>query len=252
MKFVDTHCHLDDERFNEDRAEVLKRIEEKMEFVVNVGFDLPSSKTSVEYSNTYPFIYSAIGVHPTLISEYSDEVEQQLIELSQNKKVVAIGEIGLDYYWMEDEKEIQKEGFRKQMRLAEKLNLPVIIHSRDAMADTIEILNEFPNVRGIVHCYPGSFESAMNIPSNYYFGIGGVLTFKNSKKTVEFVNKIDISKLVIETDSPYLTPVPFRGKRNEPIYTEYVVRKIAEIKNIPVEEVLRITTENAKKIYEII
>lgn len=252
MKFVDTHCHLDDERFNEDREEVLKRIEEKMEFVVNVGFDLPSSKTSVEYSSTYPFIYSAIGVHPTSISEYSDEVEKELIELSKNKKVVAIGEIGLDYYWMEDEKEVQKEGFRKQMRLAEKLNLPVIIHSRDAMADTIEILNEFPNVRGIVHCYPGSFESAMNIPKNYYFGIGGVLTFKNSKKTVEFVNKIDISKLVIETDSPYLTPVPFRGKRNEPIYTEYVVRKIAEIKNIPVEEVLRITTENAKKIYEII
>lgn len=252
MKFVDTHCHLDDERFNEDRAEVLKRIEEKMEFVVNVGFDLPSSKTSVEYSNTYPFIYSAIGVHPTSISEYNDEVEKELIELSKNKKVVALGEIGLDYYWMEDEKEVQKEGFRKQMRLAEKLNLPVIIHSRDAMADTIEILNEFPNVRGIVHCYPGSFESAMNIPNNYYFGIGGVLTFKNSKKTVEFVNKIDISKLVIETDSPYLTPVPFRGKRNEPIYTEYVVRKIAEIKNIPVEEVLRITTENAKKIYEII
>lgn len=252
MKFVDTHCHLDDERFNEDRAEVLKRIEEKMEFVVNVGFDLPSSKTSVEYSNTYPFIYSAIGVHPTSISEYNDEVEKELIELSKNKKVVALGEIGLDYYWMEDEKEVQKEGFRKQMRLAEKLNLPVIIHSRDAMADTIEILNEFPNVRGIVHCYPGSFESAMNIPNNYYFGIGGVLTFKNSKKTVEFVNKIDISKLVIETDSPYLTPVPFRGKRNEPIYTEYVVRKIAEIKNIPVEEVLKITTENAKKIYEII
>ena len=252
MKFVDTHCHLDDERFNEDREEVLKRIEEKMEFVVNVGFDLPSSKTSVEYSNTYPFIYSAIGVHPTSISEYNDEVEKELIELSKNKKVVAIGEIGLDYYWMEDEKEVQKEGFRKQMRLAEKLNLPVIIHSRDDMADTIEILNEFPNVRGIVHCYPGSFESAMNIPSNYYFGIGGVLTFKNSKKTVEFVNKIDISKLVIETDSPYLTPVPFRGKRNEPIYTEYVVKKIAEIKNIPVEEVLRITTENAKKIYEII
>lgn len=252
MKFVDTHCHLDDERFNEDREEVLKRIEEKMKFVVNIGFDLPSSKTSVEYSNTYPFIYSAIGVHPTSISEYNDEVEKELIELSKNKKVVAIGEIGLDYYWMEDEKEVQKEGFRKQMRLAEKLNLPVIIHSRDAMADTIEILNEFPNVRGIVHCYPGSFESAMNIPNNYYFGVGGVLTFKNSKKTVEFVNKIDISKLVIETDSPYLTPVPFRGKRNEPIYTEYVVKKIAEIKNIPVEEVLRITTENAKKIYEII
>lgn len=252
MKFIDTHCHLDDERFNEDREEVLKRIEEKMEFVVNVGFDLPSSKTSVNYSNKYPFIYAAIGVHPTSISEYNDEVESQLIELSKNKKVVALGEIGLDYYWMEDEKEVQKEGFRKQMRLAEKLNLPVIIHSRDAMADTIEILNEFPNVRGIFHCYPGSFESVANIPKNYFFGIGGVLTFKNSKKTVDFVNKIDVSRLVIETDSPYLTPTPFRGKRNEPIYTEYVVRKISEIKNIPVEEVLKITTENAKKIYGII
>lgn len=252
MKFVDTHCHIDDERFNEDRDEVFKRIKDKMEFVVNVGFDLPSSKTSVSFANIYPFVYAAVGVHPTSISEYNNNVENELIELSKNKKVVALGEIGLDYYWMEDEKEVQKEGFRKQMRLAEKLNLPVIIHSRDAMADTIEILNEFPNVRGIFHCYPGSIESAMNIPKGYYFGIGGVLTFKNSKKTVDFVRKIDLSKLVIETDSPYLTPTPFRGKRNEPIYTEYVVRKIAEIKDIPVEEVLRVTTENAKKIYGII
>ena len=252
MKLADSHCHVNDSKFDEDREEVFKRAETELEFIVNIGNDLKTSEESIKYSEKYPFVYAVVGVHPTDISTYNDEIEKKIEELSKHEKAVAIGEIGLDYYWMEDEKEVQKEGFRKQMRLAEKLNLPVIIHSRDAMADTIEILNEFPNVRGIVHCYPGSFESAMNIPNNYYFGVGGVLTFKNSKKTVEFVNKIDISKLVIETDSPYLTPVPFRGKRNEPIYTEYVVKKIAEIKNIPVEEVLRITTENAKKIYEII
>ena len=217
MKFVDTHCHLDDERFNEVREEVLNRIEEKMEFVVNVGFDLPSSKTSVEYSNTYPFIYSAIGVHPTSISEYNDEVEKELIELSKNKKVVAIGEIGLDYYWMEDEKEVQKEGFRRQMKLAEIVGLPVVIRSRDAMEDTINILNEFPDVKGVFHCYPGSFESAMLVPDGYVFGIGGVLTFKNARKTVEFIEKIDLSRIVIEPASHYLPPPTFCGKRNEPV-----------------------------------
>lgn len=252
MKFIDTHCHLDDEKFNDDREELLKRIEENMEFVANIGFDMTSSETSVEYSKKYPFVYAVIGFHPTSISEYSDKAEQKLIELAKNEKVVAIGEIGLDYYWMEDEKEVQIEGFKKQMRLAEKLNLPVVIHSRDAMADTLEILKEFPNVKGIFHCYPGSIESAMNVPDNYYFGVGGVLTFKNSKKTVDFVSKIDISRIVIETDSPYLTPTPFRGKRNEPLFVKYVVEKIAEIKNLSVKEVLRITNENAKKIYGIV
>ncbi|NME36049.1 MULTISPECIES: TatD family hydrolase [Fusobacterium] len=251
MKLVDTHCHLDDERYDIDREELIKKMEEKMEFVVNIGFDLPSSIKSIEYSNSHDFIYAVIGFHPTSISEYSEEAENSLKELSKNKKVVAIGEIGLDYYWMEDEKEVQKAGFRKQMKLAEELNLPVVIHSRDAMADTIEILKEFPNVKGIFHCYPGSFESLSEIPEGYYFGIGGVLTFKNSKKTVEFVKKVDISRIVIETDSPYLTPTPFRGKRNEPLYVQYVLEKISEIKNIPFEEVLRITTENAKKIYRI-
>ena len=137
------------------------------------------------------------------------------------------------------------------MKLAEKVGLPVVIHSRDAMEDTINILNEFPDVKGIFHCYPGSFESAMLVPKGYVFGIGGVLTFKNARKTVEFIEKIDLSRIVIETDSPYLTPSPFRGKRNEPVYVKYVAEKIAEIKNISVEEVIRITTENAKKIYNI-
>ena len=192
-----------------------------------------------------------VGVHPTDISTYNDEIEKKIEELSKHEKAVAIGEIGLDYYWMEDEKEVQKEGFRRQMKLAEKVGLPVVIHSRDAMEDTINILNEFPDVKGVFHCYPGSFESAMLVPDGYVFGIGGVLTFKNARKTVEFIEKIDLSRIVIETDSPYLTPSPFRGKRNEPVYVKYVAEKIAEIKNISVEEVIRITTENAKKIYNI-
>lgn len=251
MKLVDSHCHINDEKFNEDREEIFKRAEKNLEFIVNIGNDLETSKESIKYSEKYPFVYAVIGVHPTDISTYNDIVEKELIELSNNKKVVAIGEIGLDYYWMEDEKEVQKEGFRRQMALAEKLNLPVVIHSRDAMEDTINILNEFPNVKGIFHCYPGSFESAMLVPNDYVFGIGGVLTFKNARKTVDFIEKIDLSRIVIETDSPYLTPTPFRGKRNEPIYVEYVAQKIAELKNISLDEVINITTENAKRIYNI-
>lgn len=251
MKLVDSHCHINDEKFNEDREEIFKKAEKNLEFIVNIGNDLETSKESIKYSEKYPFVYAVIGIHPTDISTYNDIVEKELIELSNNKKVVAIGEIGLDYYWMEDEKEVQKEGFRRQMALAEKLNLPVVIHSRDAMEDTINILNEFPNVKGIFHCYPGSFESAMLVPSGYVFGIGGVLTFKNARKTVDFIEKIDLSRIVIETDSPYLTPTPFRGKRNEPIYVKYVAQKIAEIKNISLDEIINITTENAKRIYNI-
>lgn len=251
MKLVDSHCHVNDEQFDIDREEVFKRASENLEFIVNIGNDLPTSEKSVEYSEKYPFVYAVVGVHPCDISTYNEEVEKRLEELSQNEKVVAIGEIGLDYYWMNDEKEVQKAGFRKQMTLAQRLRKPVVIHSRDAMEDTINILKEFPDVKGIFHCYPGSFESAMNIPEGYYFGIGGVLTFKNARKTVEFIEKIDLNKVVIETDSPYLTPVPFRGKRNEPSYVQYVAEKIAEIKNIPLETVINITTENCKKIYNI-
>ena len=251
MKLVDSHCHVNDDKFSEDREEVFKRIENELEFIVNIGNDLPTSEETVKYSERYPFVYAVVGVHPTDISTYNDEVEKRLEELSKYEKTVAIGEIGLDYYWMEDEKEVQIDGFRRQMKLAEKVNLPVVIHSRDAMEDTLKVLNEFPNVKGVFHCYPGSFESAMNVPKDYVFGIGGVLTFKNARKTVEFIEKIDLSRVVIETDSPYLTPVPFRGKRNEPIYVKYIAKKIAEIKNIPVEEVIKITTENAKRIYNI-
>lgn len=249
MKLVDTHCHIYGESYKEDLDEVLARAGEDLEFVVNIGYDLNSSQIAVELANKYPFAYATVGVHPTDISGYSEEVEEKLLELVKNKKVVAIGEIGLDYYWMKDPKEVQAVYFRKQMDLARKLNLPVVIHTRDAMEDTVNILNEYKDVKGIMHCYPGSYETAKTLMDRYYFGVAGVLTFKNNVKTREFVEKMPLEKLLIETDSPYLTPVPYRGKRNEPSYVEFVAKEIANIKGISYEEVVEVTTKNAKIIY---
>ncbi|WP_297405866.1 TatD family hydrolase [uncultured Cetobacterium sp.] len=251
MKLVDTHCHLDNEKFNEDREELIEKIENELEFCVNIGYDLESSKKTVGYTKKYKKIYGAIGIHPVDITGYSDELEKELEELAKNEKIVAIGEIGLDYHWMTEPKDVQKDGFRRQINLAEKLNLPIVVHSRDAMEDTIEILKEFPNIKGIIHCYPGSTESAEILIKNFYLGIGGTLTFKNSKKLVNVVKNIPLERLVIETDCPYLTPEPFRGKRNEPLYVKYVAEKIAEIKEISIEEVIEVTTENARKVYGI-
>ncbi|MGL4646791.1 TatD family hydrolase [Cetobacterium sp.] len=251
MKLVDTHCHLDNEKFDEDRLEVIERIKENLEFCVNIGYDLVSSKKSLELAKEYDFIYAVIGVHPIDIAEYNEEVEKELEILGKNPKVVAIGEIGLDYHWMTEPKEVQQERFKRQLELAERLNKPVVIHTRDAMEDTVNILKEYPNITGVIHCYPGSLETAKQLVDRFYLGIGGTLTFKNSKKAVEVVKDIPLDRIVIETDCPYLTPEPFRGKRNEPIYVEYVAKKIAEIKEISVEDVTKVTTENAKKLYRI-
>ena len=251
MKLVDTHCHIYGESYKEDLNEVIERTEDTLEFMVNIGYDLASSEIAVELANKHSFIYATIGVHPTDISGYSDEVEERLLELAKDKKVVAIGEIGLDYYWMKDPKDIQALYFRKQMDIAKKLKLPVVIHTRDAMEDTVNILNEYPDVEGIMHCYPGSYETAKTLMDRYYFGVAGVVTFKNNVKTKEFVEKMPLERLIVETDSPYLTPMPHRGKRNEPSYVEFVAQEIAKIKNISYEEVVRVTSENAKKIYGI-
>lgn len=251
MKLVDTHCHLDNEKFDEDRLEVIERIKENLEFCVNIGYDLASSKKSLELAKEYDFIYAVIGVHPIDIAEYSEEVEKELEILGKNPKVVAIGEIGLDYHWMTEPKEVQQGRFKRQLELAERLNKPVVIHTRDAMEDTVNILKEYPNITGVIHCYPGSLETAKQLVDRFYLGIGGTLTFKNSKKAVEVVKDIPLDRIVIETDCPYLTPEPFRGKRNEPIYVEYVAKKIAEIKEISVEDITKVTTENAKKLYRI-
>lgn len=251
-KIIDTHTHIYDKQFEEDFDDVIDRIENQLEGIVSIGFDLESSQKSVELAKKYNFIHAVVGVHPVDISKYNDEVEKEIEKLALNEeKVVAIGEIGLDYHWMADPKDVQAEGFRKQMALAERVKKPVVIHTREALQDTLDILAEFPNVGGILHCYPGSYEAAKPFLDRYFLGIGGTLTFKNNRKTKELVEVLPLEKIVIETDCPYLTPVPFRGKRNEPIYTSYVAEEIARIKNISVEEVIKITTENAKKIYGI-
>lgn len=251
-KIIDTHTHIYDKQFEEDFDNVIDRIENQLEGIVSIGFDLESSQKSIELAKKYNFVHAVVGVHPVDISKYNDEVEKEIEKLVLNEeKVVAIGEIGLDYHWMADPKEVQAEGFRKQMALAERVKKPVVIHTREALQDTLDILAEFPNVGGILHCYPGSYEAAKPFLDRYFLGIGGTLTFKNNKKTKELVEVLPLEKIVIETDCPYLTPVPFRGKRNEPIYTKYVAEEIAKIKNISVEEVIKVTTENAKKIYGI-
>ena len=252
MKIIDSHVHLNLSQFDEDRDEVLKRVEEKLDFVVNIAFDLESSEKGVEYADKYSFVYATIGFHPDEIEGYSDEAEKKLEELAKNPKVLAIGEIGLDYHWMTRPKEEQWEIFRRQLRLARKLNKPVVIHTREAMEDTINILNEFPDITGILHCYPGSVETAKRMVDRFYLGIGGVLTFKNARKLVEVVSEIPIEKLVIETDCPYMAPTPYRGQRNEPIFTEEVAKKIAELKNMSYEDVVRITNENTRKAYRMI
>ena len=249
-KIIDTHTHIYDKQFEDDFDDVMKRIENELEGIVSIGFDLESSLKSIELANRYSFVNAVIGVHPMDIKKYNDKVEKELERLAlTEKKVVAIGEIGLDYHWMEDPKDVQIAGFRKQMELAERVKKPVVIHTREALQDTLDVLKDYKNVGGILHCYPGSLEAAKPFLDRYYLGIGGTLTFKNNKKTKELVKNLPLEKIVLETDCPYLTPVPFRGKRNEPIYTKYVAEEVARIKEISVEEVIRVTTENAKKIY---
>ena len=251
MKLADTHAHIYDEKFRDDFDEIMDRINNELDFVVSIGYDMESSEKSIALSEKYEKIYSVIGFHPTEIKKYSEEAEKKLEELAKNSKVTAIGEIGLDYYWMEDPKEKQMEIFRLQMELARRVKLPVVIHTRDAIEDTVKILEEYKDLGGIMHCYPGSYETAKKLMDRYYFGIGGVVTFKNNKVTKETVKKLPLERIVIETDCPYLTPEPFRGKRNEPAYVKYVAEKIAEIKEVSLEEVIEVTTNNAKMIYSI-
>ena len=250
VKIIDTHTHIYDKQFENDFDDVMNRIKDELESIVSIGFDLESSIKSVELANKYDFVYAVVGIHPVDIKKLNDNVEKELERLAlTEKKVVAIGEIGLDYHWMEDPKDVQIAGFRKQMELAERVKKPVVIHTREALQDTLDVLKDYKNVGGILHCYPGSYEAAKPFLDRYYLGIGGTLTFKNNRKTKELVKELALEKIVLETDCPYLTPVPFRGKRNEPVYTKYVAEEVARIKEISVEEVIKVTTENAKKIY---
>lgn len=235
-KIFDTHAHYDDEAFDEDREKVLSQIQEAGVIgVLNCACSRKSLTTTNELTLKYDFIYGALGIHPSDAYDYNEEVKAEIIDkVKANNKILAIGEIGLDYYWDENpDKETQKKVFREQMQLARELRLPVIIHDREAHKDTLDIMKEYPDVKGIVHCFSGSVEFAKEcVKLGYYIGITGVVTFKNAKKIIEVVDAIPIDRLLVETDCPYMAPVPNRGKRNKSNYIEHIIEQIAEIKKI--------------------
>jgi TatD DNase family protein len=251
----DTHVHLNDKQFSDDLQDVIKRTKAAgVENVVVVGFDRPTISRAMELIEEYDFMYAAVGWHPVDAIDLTEDDLQWIEELSRHPKVVAIGEMGLDYHWDKSPKEIQKEVFRKQIRLAKKVKLPIIIHNREATADIMEILKEenAAEVGGIMHCFSGSAETAKEcINMNFYISLGGPVTFKNAKKPKEVAEQIPLDRLLIETDCPYLAPHPFRGKRNEPAYVELVAEQIAELKGLSKEEVAAATTANAKKLFNI-
>ncbi|MCU1808717.1 TatD family hydrolase [Cytobacillus firmus] len=253
--FFDTHAHLNAEQYNEDLQEVIDRaLSEGISNIVVVGFDRPTIEKAMELTEQYEFIYACVGWHPVDAIDMTEEDLLWIEKLSSHPKVVALGEMGLDYYWDKSPKDIQKEVFRKQIRLAKKVKLPIVIHNRDATSDIVEILKEegAGEVGGIMHCFSGSPEIAQEcVDMNFYISLGGPVTFKNAKKPKEVADVIPLEKLLIETDCPYLTPHPHRGKRNEPSYVKLVAEQIAEIKGLSTEEVAQATTENAKKLFGI-
>ena len=251
----DTHAHYDDEAFDEDRDEVLTSLREwGVGTVVNVGASMEGSRRSVSLSEQYEFVYSAVGVHPDEVGELREEDMEWMREQLQKPKVVAVGEIGLDYYWDKEGHDLQKKWFLRQLELAKELKKPVIIHSREAAADTMELLkaNYHGEMPMVMHCYSYSMEMAREYRKmGLYLGIGGVLTFKNAKKLKEVVENIPLTSIVLETDCPYMAPEPNRGKRNNSAYIRYVAEKIAELKGITYEEVVEQTEKNAREMYRL-
>ena len=258
MKLFDSHAHLDDEKFNEDRDQVIQKVhKEGVEKFISAGYSLAGSKAAIELAKTYEFIYATCGISPNDIPQTEEKLWKMLDEIKRlakiNSKVVAIGEIGLDYYWNKENKELQKTAFIKQIELANELELPIVIHTREAVMDTIQILKTHEVLKkGVFHCCPLNRQlvsDALNL--GFYISFAGPVTFKNSKNANEIIEMVPNDKMLIETDSPYLSPEPLRGRRNEPINVKYVAKKVAEVKELPFEEVERITYENAKKIFNI-
>ena len=253
----ETHAHYDDDRFLEDQDETIKRVYESgVNPIINVGASIDSTKTTMALAEKYDFIYAAVGVHPSDIADLNEESFEWLKEQAKWEKTVAIGEIGLDYYWDKeaDVQEQQRYWFRRQLELARQTKLPVIIHSRDAAEDTMEIMKEASKqeIEGVIHCYSYSPEMAKEfIKMGYYIGVGGVVTFKNAKKLVETVSQIPLERILLETDCPYMAPVPLRGTINEPKNIDLIFEKMCEIKNISKNELEKIIENNTKKIFNI-
>lgn len=251
---IDTHAHYDDEQFDIDREELLSSLEAGgISTVVNASASVHSWDKILELTKKYPFVYGMIGVHPDEIGELDEESFARMEKLVSEPKIVAVGEIGLDYYWDKESHEQQKEWFIRQLNLAREKNLPVNIHSREAAADTFEILKEYgQGLKAIIHCYSYSKEMALEyVKMGYLIGVGGVVTFKNAKKLKEVVQAVPMEQLVLETDCPYLAPTPYRGKRNSSLYLPYVAEAIAELKGMTAEEVIEKTEENARRFYGI-
>ena len=250
----DTHAHMNDPAFDADREDVLLGLEEKgVALMMNVGCCLESSRDCVAMANRYPFVYASVGTHP----DSADEVDEGVLEeyrrlCKQNPKVKAIGEIGLDYYYETIPREVQQRAFRLQLELARELAMPVIVHERNAHEDGMKIVKEFKGVTGVFHCYSGSAEMARQlVKMGWYIGFTGVLTFKNARKAVETAQAIPLERIVLETDCPFMAPEPFRGKRNHPGYLYRMAQRLAELRDMSVEEIESITTENGKRLYRI-
>lgn len=250
---IDTHAHYDDKAFDEDRDLLLTGMQDAgISRIVNIGSSLDACKRTLKLMDQYDFVYGALGVHPCDSEHLTDADIEWLKKYSAHEKCVAIGEIGLDYYWDEPERDIQRKWFVRQLQLAKEVNLPVCIHSREAAQDTVDIMKaeHAEEIGGVVHCYSYSRELAKTfLDMGYYFGIGGVVTFNNGRKLKEVVDYVPMDKIVLETDCPYLAPVPFRGKRNDSTKLGYVAEMIAQIKGISVEEVQEITCRNAYGLY---
>lgn len=251
----DTHAHYDDEAFDEDRESLLESLEKnQITKIVNVGADISSSRATISLTKQYPFIYGAIGVHPSETKELTQKDMDWVREASKSSKIVAIGEIGLDYYWGEPEKEVQKKWLREQIKIAREEKLPVIIHSRDAAKDTLEIMKEecAEEVGGVIHCFSYSAEMAKEyIQMGFYIGIGGVVTFKNAKNLKEVVEQIPLESIVLETDCPYLAPEGRRGERNCSLYLPRVIQEISSLKQIEESTVIEQTYQNAIQLYHL-
>ena len=258
MKFFDSHAHLDDDKFKEDREEIIEKIyKDGIEKFVSAGYSLEGSKKAIELSKKYEFIYATCGISPNDISQTEEELWKMLEEIKhlakQNKKVVAIGEIGLDYYWNTENKELQKKAFIEQIKIANELELPIVIHTREAVMDTLEILKQNEVYKkGVFHCCPLNRELIKEgLKLGFYISFAGPVTFKNSKNANEVIGMVPADKILIETDSPYLSPEPLRGRRNDPRNVKFIARKVADVKELTLEEVANITYQNAKKIFNI-
>ena len=252
----ETHAHYDDEAFDEDREKLLETMHAQgIEKIINVGASLQGVRDTVALTEKYPFVYGAVGIHPDEVGNLTEEDMKELRGYCDREKIAAIGEIGLDYYWDKENHEIQKKWFVRQMDLAKETGLPIIVHSRDAAKDTLDIMKaeRADNLSGVIHCYSYSKEHAreyMNM--GYYLGVGGVVTFKNAKRLKEVVEYAPLDYLLLETDAPYLAPEPYRVKRNCSLYLTYVAQTIARIKGVPYETVVETTRKNAEKLFKIL